>query len=176
MKMICLVCGNTFNSEESPDCPICKNDNMEMLLKSIIINECNIDKNEIICDENIKNEIEKKLKETQYSSAYIKLCAKKLEEDGLMYLSFALDQIALRKQQIESKLFELCSFKNDFKKYMDYVIIRAKEDVNHSNLIMSMCDDKVKMLMEDLLKKELENLHALEKIFDIYIFKKNEIL
>ena len=59
MKMICLECGHSFDNLNSKECPICKNEKDEMLLKSIEINNYQMHKIGICHDEEIKKEVKR---------------------------------------------------------------------------------------------------------------------
>jgi len=170
-KMICLECGHSFNFDKSKECPICKNSNEKLLLKPIEVKD--IDNKLGLGDEKIKMSIKKLLVDKTHSVAYIKLCAKMLEENGYMSLARSLEEIARRKSTIEMMLLDIYGIKDDLRLNLNNVLMRAEEDVKHSYLISQMAKDnneeELYNLMKDLVKEEALNLTLLNGVLKDYL-------
>ena len=172
-RMICLECGYNFDFTKSKECPICKNDDEKYLLKSIELEEYPINKLGICDDEELRKAVKSLLEEKTHSSAYIKVCGRELERTGYMYLGLALEEIALRKQNIETDLLECYGIKNDIRLNLNNILKRAEADVIHANKIAELAKDKkndeVYNLLHELAKHEASNLAALNGVLLKYI-------
>lgn len=141
MKYNCYICGSNFEEHDKLLCPICGNDDVNYLLKSI----------EIETDDNDegKEKIKKFLARKCHSSAYIKLCSRKLNDLGYYDLANELERIAIQKLDYEALLLEILGVKDDMRLNLNNVVTRAVEDVNLAKEI-----------------SDLENMNNHEGIFE----------
>lgn len=171
-KMICLSCGYSFDFSENKECPICKNSSDKLMIKPIEIEDFNNGLG--ICDnEELKMNVKKLLVDKTHSVAYIKLCAKQLEENGHMSLASVLEEIARRKASVEMELLNIYGLRDDIRLNLNNILMRAEEDVKHSYIISKMAKEKnneeLFNVMNDLVKKEAINLASLNGVLREYL-------
>ena len=178
----CLECGKIFEAKDKLECPICKNNKEELILKTIeieeVINNTNIPSYKNM-DIELRNKLEHFVKRRNHSSAYLKICAHKLIEIGYFDLALILERIAVSKLEVESRLINALGVNDDMRFNLNNLITKALEDVKLAKEIEELAkikkDDDIYRLLNEIVIEEAQNLITLntllEKLLDNYKLK-----
>ena len=176
----CLECGHIFELKDELLCPICKNSKEELLLKTIEIEE--VVKNSRIpnylnTDKELRDKLEHFTKRRNHSSAYLKVCSKKLIELGYFELALMLERIALSKLDVETKLISALGVTDDMRLNLNNLIAKAIEDVKLAKELEELAkikhDEDIYRLLNSVAVEETINLVTLNTILDQLLKKKN---
>ncbi|MBO5711555.1 MAG: hypothetical protein J6R47_01835, partial [Acholeplasmatales bacterium] len=162
----CLECGHIFELKDELLCPICKNSKEELLLKTIEIEE--VVKNSRIpnylnTDKELRDKLEHFTKRRNHSSAYLKVCSKKLIELGYFELALMLERIALSKLDVETKLISALGVTDDMRLNLNNLIAKAIEDVKLAKELeeLAKINEQIEALKSELDETKDEYIQAL---------------
>lgn len=184
-RYLCLECGNNVDLKGVYICPICNNKDKTKLLQNIDIEVSR----EFVDNKTSYNKVNKEVldkinhfvKTRCHSSAYLKVCACDLKELGEFELARELEDVAIKKLEVETKLLEMLGTSNDVRLNMSNLIAKTLEDCKLAKEIEELAkisnNDEIAKLLTIVLIEESNNLFLLNLISNKIVeknIKKNE--
>jgi rubrerythrin len=171
-RYLCLECGNNVDLKGVYICPICNNKDKTKLLQNIDIEVSR----EFVDNKTSYNKVNKEVldkinhfvKTRCHSSAYLKVCACDLKELGEFELARELEDVAIKKLEVETKLLEMLGTSSDIRLNMSNLIAKALEDVKLAREIENYAKNnnnvEIAKLLSAILIDESTNLFILNVI------------
>ena len=167
MRYECLECGKEFEDEENKKdiiCPICKNDDAKTILKKI----------PLVDEKDLLKHIKRYQSRICNSSAYLRLLALQLKEEGYYDLAKEVEQISYNRLKMDAMLLDYIGIKKDTRLDFNNIINKLYEDHALSKLIEKSLreknKDEISNIVYNLVNEEDNSIEALSEIAKKYYY------